>query len=43
LVNALLDLKKEVIQRKSRIDADPATGLDKMEARLNINVIKRGT
>ncbi|MDD4860228.1 MAG: ArgE/DapE family deacylase [Dehalococcoidales bacterium] len=42
LVNALLDLKKTVVQRKSKIDAEPASGLKKMEARLNINVVKGG-
>lgn len=42
LVNALLDLKKKVVQRKSRTDAEPASGLTKMESRLNINVMKGG-
>ncbi len=42
LMNALLNLKKEVTQRKSKIDAEPATGLVKMESRLNINMIRGG-
>jgi succinyl-diaminopimelate desuccinylase len=42
LMSALLELKKKVVQRKSRIDASPDTGLGKMESRLNINMIKGG-
>jgi len=42
LINALSELKREVIQRKSQVDAEPATGLTKMESRLNINMIKGG-
>lgn len=42
LVNALSNLKREVVQRKSKIDAEPATGLTKMESRLNINMIRGG-
>lgn len=42
LVNALAGLKKEVVQRKSQIDAEPASGLIKMEARLNINMMRGG-
>lgn len=42
LMNALLKLKGEVTQRKSRVDAHPETGLTKMESRLNINMIKGG-
>ncbi|MDP2932416.1 MAG: M20/M25/M40 family metallo-hydrolase [Chloroflexota bacterium] len=42
LINALLDLKREVVKRKSKVDAHPSTGLARMEARLNINVVKGG-
>lgn len=42
LVNALMELKKRVVKRKSKIDAEPASGLTKMEARLNINVVCGG-
>lgn len=42
LMNALLELKKNVVKRKSKIGAHPATGLSKMEARLNINMIQGG-
>jgi succinyl-diaminopimelate desuccinylase len=42
LVGALLELKNEVIQRKSAIDVHPDTGLSKMEAKLNINQIEGG-
>ena len=42
LVKALLDLKNEVTQRKSEVDVHPGTGLDKMEAKLNINKIAGG-
>ncbi|MFH1638906.1 MAG: M20/M25/M40 family metallo-hydrolase [Chloroflexota bacterium] len=42
LMNALLNLKKEVSRRRSQVDANPETGLTKMEARLNINMIKGG-
>ncbi len=42
LLNALLKLKKRVIRRRSRVSASPDTGLNKMVARLNINVIQGG-
>jgi len=42
LMQALLDLKKRVVQRKSAIDVHPGTGLSKMEPRLNINKIAGG-
>ncbi len=42
LMNALLELKSRVVKRKSKIDAHPDTGLSKMEARLNINMIQGG-
>jgi len=42
LVTALLDLKRRVEQRKSSVPAHPNTGLSRMEARLNINMIKGG-
>ena len=42
LINALMNLKQKVIIRKSKVDADRASGLTKMEARLNINMIKGG-
>ncbi len=42
LMAALLDLKKKVVKRKSKIDVHPETGLTKMEARLNINMIQGG-
>jgi len=42
LINALTNLKKEVVQRKSKVNAEPSTGLAKMEARLNINMIHGG-
>ncbi|MDD5126947.1 MAG: ArgE/DapE family deacylase [Dehalococcoidales bacterium] len=42
LVNALLKLKPKVVRRKSKIDAEPSSGLKKMESRLNINVMKGG-
>jgi succinyl-diaminopimelate desuccinylase len=42
LVSALLELKKVVKKRKSRIGAYPDTGLTNMEARLNINMIQGG-
>ncbi len=41
-MQALLDLKRRVIQRKSEVGVHPATGLTRMEARLNINKIKGG-
>ena len=42
LVKALLDLKCRVEQRKSNVPTHPNTGLSRMEARLNINMIKGG-
>ncbi len=42
LLNALLDLKRKVEQRKSSIPAHPSTGLEWMQARLNVNVINGG-
>jgi succinyl-diaminopimelate desuccinylase len=42
LVQALLELKGKVAQRKSEIDVHPDTGLAKMEPRLNINMIGGG-
>lgn len=42
LMRALLDLKAEVVKRKSKIAVHPETGLRKMEARLNINMIEGG-
>jgi succinyl-diaminopimelate desuccinylase len=42
VLNALMDLKGKVAQRKSAVPASPATGLDKMVARLNINVVRGG-
>lgn len=42
LINALTRLKEEVVQRKSKVNAEPSTGLTKMEARLNINMVQGG-
>lgn len=42
LLNALLDLKSSVVRRQSKIPAHPETGLNFMEARLNINMIHGG-
>lgn len=42
LINALTRLKEEVVQRKSKVNAEPSTGLTKMEARLNINMVHGG-
>jgi len=42
LVGALLELKSKVVERKSRVPAYPGTGLDNMEARLNVNVVRGG-
>ncbi len=42
LVKALLDLKCRVEQRRSNVPVHPNTGLNWMEARLNINMIKGG-
>ncbi len=43
LMNALLELKKKVVVRKSAVSAHPETGLDKMTSRLNINMVHGGT
>lgn len=42
VLNALIELKNRVVIRKSRVRASPETGLDRMEARLNINMIQGG-
>jgi len=42
LIQALLDLKRKVEQRKSDVAAHPDTKLDRMAGRLNINMIKGG-
>jgi succinyl-diaminopimelate desuccinylase len=42
LMQALLDLKRKVEQRKSNVSTHPDTKLDRMEGRLNINMIKGG-
>lgn len=42
LIQALLDLKHKVEQRRSNVATHPDTKLDRMEARLNINMIKGG-
>jgi len=42
MIAALLKLKNQVVKRKSGVDVHPATGLGKMESRLNINMIKGG-
>lgn len=42
VLNALLNLKKKVVLRKSKTDAEPDSGLTKMEARLNINMVQGG-
>ncbi len=42
LLQALLDLKKKVIRRESEVGVSPSTGLRKMQARLNINMIEGG-
>jgi succinyl-diaminopimelate desuccinylase len=42
LIQALLELKKEVVQRESRIATHPDTGLRHMQARLNINMVQGG-
>jgi len=42
LIQALLDLKQTVEQRKSDVATHPDTKLDRMEGRLNINMIKGG-
>lgn len=42
LIQALLDLKHKVEQRKSSVPTHPDTKLSRMEGRLNINMIKGG-
>ncbi len=42
LVEALLKLKNRVVKRKSRVPVHPETGLETMQARLNINMIQGG-
>jgi succinyl-diaminopimelate desuccinylase len=42
LIQALLDLKHKVEQRKSNVATHPNTKLNRMEGRLNINMIKGG-
>ncbi len=42
VLNALMDLKSRVTQRKSRIPTHPDTGLKQMVSRLNINMIQGG-
>ncbi len=42
VLQALLNLKAKVIQRKSAVPVSPDTGLKCMEARLNINMIHGG-
>lgn len=42
LIQALLDLKQKVEQRKSDVRTHPDTKLSRMEGRLNINMIKGG-
>jgi succinyl-diaminopimelate desuccinylase len=42
LIQALLDLKHKVEQRESSVRADPDTKLSRMQARLNVNMIKGG-
>jgi succinyl-diaminopimelate desuccinylase len=42
ILAALLNLKTKIVSRKSRILTHPDTGLDRMTARLNINMIQGG-
>ena len=42
LIYALMQLKKKVSGRKSKVPTHPDTGLDKMVARLNINMVQGG-
>lgn len=42
VLNALLELKRKVIQRRSKVPVHPATGLKVMEPRLNINMVHGG-
>ena len=42
VLNALLELKKKVTQRRSKVPVHPGTGLKVMEPRLNLNMIRGG-
>jgi succinyl-diaminopimelate desuccinylase len=42
LFQALMDLKRKVAKRESGVGAHPDTGLRRMQARLNINMIRGG-
>ena len=42
LMNALLELKKKVVRKKSKVRTHPSTGLDRMVPRLNINMVQGG-
>ncbi|MDO8568870.1 MAG: M20/M25/M40 family metallo-hydrolase [Dehalococcoidales bacterium] len=42
LLAALLRLKKQVVKRRSKVAVHPETGLRRMQARLNINMIQGG-
>jgi succinyl-diaminopimelate desuccinylase len=42
ILDALMELKAKVTQRKSKVLTHPDTGLDRMAARLNINMIQGG-
>ena len=42
VLNTLLELKKKVTQRRSKVPVHPGTGLKVMEPRLNINMIRGG-
>ncbi len=42
LMDALMSLKRKVAQRKSKVRTHPDTGLDRMVARLNINMVQGG-
>jgi succinyl-diaminopimelate desuccinylase len=42
IMNALMKLKRQVTRRKSKVRASPGTGLNRMVARLNINMIQGG-
>ncbi len=42
LVQALLKLKKKVVKIKSQVPTHPETGLRRMQARLNINMLQGG-
>jgi succinyl-diaminopimelate desuccinylase len=42
LLQALMELKAKVVKRESKVGAHPDTGLSRMQARLNINMISGG-